>query len=165
MTPNQSVSQFLTQVALFKGLSQAECSELEKYFEERRCKDQETIFTEGESSDGIYVICDGYAEVLRQIKERMVFINLLGAGEAFGEAALFDQLKRTATLKAKGDTHLLLLKRERFFDFLKKHPASGNSILLEMLRRVFTRLNDTSRELRDQRRENLTQDSIDKLFA
>ena len=165
MSQTPSVSQFLTQVALFKGLSQSECTELEKYLEERLCKDQELIFNEGEISDGIYVICEGYAEVLRQIKDRMVFINLLGVGEAFGEAALFDHLKRTATLRAKGATRLLLLKREAFFEFLKKHPASGNSILLEMLRRVFTRLNDTSRELRDQRRENLTQDSIDKLFA
>ena len=50
-------------------------------------------------------------------------INSLGQGEYFGEIALLEGLKRTATIEATTPLTLLSLSRAKFYEILDKNPA------------------------------------------
>ena len=81
------------------------------------------IVQEGDDADGFYVICSGKARVIKrgQGGEELP-LNILRAGDTFGEMALLDHGKRTATVRASGDVEVLKLDGSVFQALLHAHP-------------------------------------------
>src|SRR5690606_27362777 len=63
----------------------------------------------GERADGMYFIASGAVEIL--VGETPI---RLGRGDFFGEMALLDQTRRTATVRSISYSHLLYLPRAAF---------------------------------------------------
>lgn len=78
----------------------------------------ETLVTKaGYSEREMYIVLDGTLEVLSASHQRL---EVLGRGDLFGELAFFrDDGKRTASVRAISDSHLLVLRR-RFLEELGK---------------------------------------------
>lgn len=160
-----SRASFLKGVSIFSALSPSDLDRLAQHFEAKTFKDKSAIISEGEASEGVYVIQKGFVNVFRSSSSRPIFLCTLGEKDIFGEAALFADLKRTATIEAKGDVSVLFVARDQFVSYLKSNAQAGNQVLLEMLRRVFLRLQQTTFELRTQRDKDMSQEAIDKLFV
>ncbi len=77
------------------------------------------IFVAGEVGHSAYVIEDGCVEVLREHSGGWERIALLAAGAMFGEVALLDHDRRTATVRTLLPTRLIRIEREQVENLLK----------------------------------------------
>lgn len=156
---------FLQTVSIFKDLTTPEREILAGLFTEVHFKSNETIISEGDSSQSLYLVRSGFVNVSRGPKDHRIFLTTLSAGEYFGEAALFQDIKRTANVDAREDVHLAIIDRQSFDTYLSSNPSAANRILYQMLKQIFIRLSQTSHELQFKRKDSLAQSAIDKLFS
>lgn len=74
----------------------------------------EVIFNEGDIGDYLYIIVDGEVEVLQNTNGETKQIAKLGKGEYFGEMALLNQKRRSATIRCIKSTNVIALKKKDF---------------------------------------------------
>ncbi len=92
----------------------------------------ETIVAAGDPPDGFYVLCSGIARVLVSGGDgEEVSLNLLRAGDSFGEAGLLDGSPRTATVRASSDVEALRLDASVFQALVRLHPAINDAFALQ----------------------------------
>ena len=91
----------LKNVPLFAGLSDRDLERLGSRMRQRRFDQGDTIVTEGEGGVGFFIIDDGTATVSVGGES----VRTLGPGDYFGEMALIDGGRRSATIVA--DTELV----------------------------------------------------------
>ena len=103
---------------LLRHLAAEDIEPLLERVREREVKAGETVFHQGEPADALYVVADGSVEVLAD--QRM--LAELGNGQAFGEMALLCGGARTATVRAKTDTHLVAIAKDDFDRLLAEDP-------------------------------------------
>lgn len=94
----------------------------------------ETIVNEGEPADALFVIASGTARVVKATEHGdEVALNVLHAGDAFGERALMDAGGlRTATVRASGAVQALRLDRGVFDALVRSEPAVAHYVDLHM---------------------------------
>lgn len=125
----------------------------------------ERIITEREPGDCLYLIVDGNVRVSVAEQDREVYICTLGAGEVFGEAGLFLNLKRTANVAAAEDsTTVLRVKRAEFMRFIREHPGAGIKVLFMIIYSLLAKLREANLELAFERRDDIEQGDIDDLL-
>lgn len=96
---------------------------------EQKYEDGEIIFEEGKSGDWVCVILEGSVEVSKTVTGGKFILGKLGRGEIFGELALLGAVKRTATVRAIGETTIGIVDRE----FLDKELNKMSSDLRNMV--------------------------------
>jgi CRP/FNR family transcriptional regulator, cyclic AMP receptor protein len=108
-------------VELFEGATSDELESVATLCEEKIFTKGEIVTAQGETGDELFVVCDGFVEVIRtgrtpeQAPKSVVH---LGAGQIFGEMALVDRGPRSATVKAASDTTTLLVIQQDAFEQL-----------------------------------------------
>jgi CRP-like cAMP-binding protein len=98
----------LAKVPLFRDLDSGALKRLGRVVRERSFKAGETIVSQGDEGVGFYLIDTGRVDVSRDGQS----LATLGPGDFFGEQALLDHYRRSATVgKATEDTHTLAVMR------------------------------------------------------
>lgn len=69
----------------------------------------QAVVRQGEVGQQIYVITAGSADVVRETAEGEVVVTTLGPGDHFGEKAVFEKARRTATVRATSPLEVLSL--------------------------------------------------------
>jgi NADH dehydrogenase len=82
----------------------------------------ETIVREGEIASRFYVITAGEVEVLQNEDGAERSLRRLGPGRHFGELALLNDSKRTASVRAVTDTTVLAIARQEFSSLVEHLP-------------------------------------------
>ena len=81
------------------------------------------IAREGDEADAFYLLVSGRARVLKRGEAgEEIPLNFLQAGDTFGEMALLEGGRRTATVRASGEVLALRLDRSVFDALLQVHP-------------------------------------------
>lgn len=128
-------------------------------------RDGETIITEGEVSPYLYIVVDGRVRILVQRDDGLeAHISDIEPGEVFGEAAVFSDTERTASVVSQGTSFLLALERKRLTDFLKNDLAGGQKVLLLIIYSLIHKLRGTNYELALERKASFNQPELDDLF-
>ena len=70
------------------------------------------IIEQGTPPGAAYIITAGHCELHKGMGEQRRFLRLMGAGEAFGETAIFGSTTRTATVIAATEVSVLVVTRE-----------------------------------------------------
>lgn len=96
----------------------------------------ETIVRQGESGDCMYVVQDGYVEVLIESEDREVQLNILGKNEFFGEMAIFEHEIRSATVRALGPARILTVDHKNLLRRIHEDPSLAYRLLQVMSSRV-----------------------------
>ncbi len=92
----------LRNTELFVGLSEDEFDKLASICQKRTYQKGEVITTQGEAGDALFLILEGFAEVILPTPgdaDDQVIVHL-GSGQVIGEMALIDQGTRSATVRA-----------------------------------------------------------------
>jgi CRP-like cAMP-binding protein len=131
--PEASV-EALQSVPLFDGLDNKALKRLAKQMRERRFPEGSIITAEGETGAGFFVIAEGTASV--SVGDDVV--STLGPGEHFGEVALIDEGRRSASVTATTDLRCYGLTPWEFRPFVEEHPAVAWALLQTMARRLRT---------------------------
>lgn len=129
----------LTSVPLFRDLPQKSIKRIERFARPRHFNAGDKIVSEGEEGLGFYMIQSGKVHVSRG----GAALADLHEGEFFGEMALLDAHRRSATVTATEPTDCLVLMRSDFVAELE-----GNADLaIELLAIVSRRLHDANTRL------------------
>jgi len=116
------------------------------------------IMKEGDMGDTMYIMMAGTVEVVKSLilgdfddeqetVSNKVFTRLdAGENAVFGEIALLEAQKRTATIKAVTECQLYEIRKDDFLTLAEADCALGFRILLNMARIVSTRLRKSDEE-------------------
>ena len=107
--------EWLRSLAPFASLSETEATTLHRLMREVRAKRGDTILTRNESSDALFLIAEGEAEVQPAAPRHAV---TLGPGEVFGEIGLLTGGERTADVVARTALRLMCLSGASYRRYL-----------------------------------------------
>lgn len=124
---------FLATIPIFSFLNQQELKEIQPYFEEETFQKGDTVCTVGEPGDRFYVVLSGELEVWGGETE-LRRTGTLTARDFFGEMALLQGGKRTASVIASRRTRTLSLSKDSFDRFFLRNPKA-----LEYFARVLSK--------------------------
>ena len=96
----------------------------------------EAIMEQGAAGDCMYVVQSGRVEVLRHEGGNDSRLAVLSEGDVFGEMALFEHEKRSATVRAVGDAKVLTVDRKSFLRSVHEDPSVAFRILQKMSHRI-----------------------------
>lgn len=99
-------------------------------------QDGEIIVREGEIGDCMYVVQDGFVEVIIESEGQEVQLNLLGKNEFFGEMAVFEHEVRTATVRAKGPARILTVDHRNLLQRIHEDPSLAYQLMEVMSNRI-----------------------------
>lgn len=92
----------------------------------------DVVIREGDVGDVFYVIVSGQLRVERGGR----VLAHLGPGEFFGEMALLDDRRRSATVIAETGAELIAVDRDQFYRLLAEHPEMAATIMRVMALRL-----------------------------
>lgn len=125
---------------LFADLSDYELFEILHLLHERVFVPGETIFAEGESGLGVYVVFKGEVEISQNAKTGKGALARLGPGEVFGEVSFLDGSGRSATAVAATRLELIGFYRTELHNLLERKPSIASKILFALARQLGMRL-------------------------
>jgi CRP/FNR family transcriptional regulator, cyclic AMP receptor protein len=96
----------------------------------------QTIFTEGETGDVMYVVAEGEIDVL----VRGQVIETIVEGGIVGEMALIDANPRSATVVAKTDCTLVAVDSKRFERLVSYNPFFALQVMRILAQRLRRRI-------------------------
>lgn len=123
----------------------------------------EKITTEGEIGACFYAILSGTVNITVNDSNsgKEIFMAATGAGDFFGEAGIFSDIKRTANVIAVDTTEILCIPRDNFFNYINAYASAGVKILMLFVNGLLKKLYDSNKELAFVRRDVLDQTAID----
>ena len=115
------------------------------------------ILKEGETGKTLYIIAEGAVEVSKtlvmmggreDVQDREKILTKLSAEDhaIFGEVALFEQSKRTATVVALTDCRMLELSKSDFLSLAEENPRIGYRITRNIVQLLCSRLRKTDED-------------------
>lgn len=124
-------------VPLFSGMGKQALGPLGACLQERECAAGEVICALGEPGETMYFIISGEVTIsLPAPNGGQIVVATLGPSNFFGELALIDGQLRSANATSSQASHVLVLSRADFLDFLGEHRQALQNLLLELSRRL-----------------------------
>lgn len=110
-----------------------------------------TLIRQGRLETHMYFLIRGYVEVLVETDSGQQLLTMLSSGSYVGEAALFTERPRSATVRAATDVEVLALERAIFQTLLDDEPRLAARLLQGLLSEHLDRLQRTSAEMISQK--------------
>jgi ATP/ADP translocase len=114
----------LKTVEIFEGLNINELAAVASVTEEVFFDSMDTVIREGDAGDTLFLILEGAVEVIKSgDKGAEVTLDHIGAGDYFGEMALFEEIPRTATVRTTQPCRMLILHKQEFNEMVREYPS------------------------------------------
>ena len=127
----------LEKIEIFTGLSQKELESLSQSVVLRAYPKNTVIINEGDLADSLYIIDSGRVKVYCSDKNGKEFImNTLGVGDYFGELALLDDDKRSASVRTLEKSNFCIIYKDDFSRVLDEQPNIAKTLIRNLTRRV-----------------------------
>ena len=120
---------FLKEIPLFAELKEEDLTELCKHIKLRRFMKNSPIVRQGDAGDNFYTIVSGKAKIVvsgNNGAEKI--LGTLSTGDSFGETALIEKGKRTASIVTLSQTAVFEISREGFEKFLASNAENREKI-------------------------------------
>jgi CRP/FNR family cyclic AMP-dependent transcriptional regulator len=136
-TTEQSAIELLRSVPLFADLGEGELERFSQVAVPRSFPAATRVFHEGDSSDACYIVSEGSFRVTREHSDgRAITLATLGPGEIFGELAMLDGDKRSASAESITDGTLLALPANDVRNLLSRNPEIALKLVAGLVRRL-----------------------------
>jgi CRP-like cAMP-binding protein len=127
----------LAQVPVFEALEPPDLEHVAQVAVARRFAAQQVIFREGDTSDTCYVVRSGHARAIREHTDgRTITLAHFGPGDIFGELAMFDDERRSATVETLDDVVAIAIAGGDMRRLLKDHPDISVKLVIALGRRM-----------------------------
>jgi CRP/FNR family transcriptional regulator len=134
----------LAQVPVFETLGPPELARVAEVAVPRSFGPHHTIFREGDESDTCYIVRSGHARAIREHGDgRSIALAHFGPGDIFGELAMFDDEKRSATIETIEAVEALGIAGGDMRRLLREH----NGLALKLVVSLGRRLRETNERL------------------
>jgi PPM family protein phosphatase len=150
----------LAHMPLFSRLTERELLRVMQAVEVREFADGELVIREGDKGDELFIVLEGRVRVSRGEQTLLD----LGPGEHVGEMALIRSVPRSASVHALGAAELIAIRRQDFFEILRKEHEVAVKMLWQFLGVFADRLDQTSSALHNAKRELAAEDMTEEIF-
>jgi CRP/FNR family transcriptional regulator, cyclic AMP receptor protein len=133
----EETAALLLRVPVFEELTAEDLRHVANVAVPRRFGAGEIIFREGDDSDTCYVVQTGHARATREHADgRQITLATFGPGDIFGELAMFDDERRSATLEATDDLEVLGILGDDMRALMRRHPDIAVQLVIALGRRL-----------------------------
>jgi CRP/FNR family transcriptional regulator len=127
----------LEKVPVFEAMSPEDLRRVADVAVPRRFPAGQVIFREGDASDTCYIVRTGHARALREnVDGRAIALAHFGPGDIFGELALFDAERRSATLEALDDLDAIAIAGSDMRRLMRRHAEMSAKLAIALARRL-----------------------------
>jgi CRP-like cAMP-binding protein len=127
----------LGRVPLFETLAAADLEEVAAVAVLRRYGGQDVLFREGDTSNTCYVVRSGHARAIREHPDgRQITLATFAPADVFGELAMFDDERRSATVQAIDDLEVLGIPGLDMRRLLRRHPDIAAKLVVALGQRL-----------------------------
>lgn len=134
----------LHQVPVFSTLADEQLARVAAVAVPRRFEAGAAVFHEGDQSDTCYIVRSGHVRAVREHTDgRTITLATLGPGDIFGELAIFDDERRSATVETLEETEAVAILGGDMRRLLREHP----DISVKLLGALSRRLRETNERL------------------
>ena len=103
----------------------------------RRFEPGQAVFREGDSSDTCYVVREGHARAVRSHGDgRTITLATFGPGDIFGELAMFEDERRSATVEAIEQMSVVGVLGPDMRRLMSEHPQIAARLVIALGRRL-----------------------------
>jgi CRP/FNR family cyclic AMP-dependent transcriptional regulator len=137
VTRSADVVELLGRVPAFSTLEAADLQRIAELALPRRFEPGEVVFREGDASDTCYVVREGHARAVRTHGDgRTITLATFGPGDIFGELAMFEDERRSATIEAIEPTSVVGVLGPDMRRLMKQHPEIAARLVIALGRRL-----------------------------
>lgn len=130
-------SALLASTELFKLLSPSDLRNIAGRCTRRILPGKKVVFYQGELGREMFIVISGQLKVSVTSEDgKELSISIFHDGDIFGELALLDGERRSATVTTIGHCELLVLHQRELNDILNVHPSIGLQLLSILAGRV-----------------------------
>jgi len=127
----------LAQVPVFETLAEADLARVVDVAVPRRFEANRVIFREGDESDTCYIVRSGHARAVREHADgRTISLAHFGPGDIFGELAMFDDERRSATVETLDEVQAIAILGSDMRRLLREHPDLAVKLVISLGRRL-----------------------------
>jgi CRP/FNR family transcriptional regulator len=127
----------LEHVPVFETLAPADLEQVAEATVPRAFTAGEVVFREGDGSDTCYVVRAGHARAVRAHPDgRTITLANFGPGDIFGELAMFDDERRSATVEAIDDVEAIAILGADMRRILRDHSDISLKLVVSLGRRL-----------------------------
>lgn len=137
VTRSADVVELLGRVPAFSTLEPADLQRIAELALPRRFEPGEVVFREGDASDTCYVVREGHVRAVRTHGDgRTITLATFGPGDIFGELAMFEDERRSATIEAIDPTSVVGVLGPDMRRLMKQHPEIAARLVIALGRRL-----------------------------
>jgi CRP/FNR family cyclic AMP-dependent transcriptional regulator len=138
------VVELLGRVPVFSTLEPSDLERIAQMALPRQFEPGQAVFREGDQSDTCYIVREGHARAVRSHGDgRTITLATFGPGDIFGELAMFEDERRSATVEAIEPTSVIGVLGPDMRRLLSEHPQIAARMVIALGRR----LRDTNERL------------------
>ncbi len=127
----------LKSISIFAGLTDDEAQLLESQAMRRKISKNTIVINEGDESDSMYIILSGRVKVfLTDENGKEVIINDMGEKDYFGEYALLDGSKRSASIMTTEPSEFLVISKDTIIGTFRENPDTAFSLIRDLVSRI-----------------------------
>ncbi len=126
----------LREIPIFANLAPEDLKRVAEIAREEWYPQNTAIFHKGEEGNMMFVIVEGYLQVLKTTDGKDQVLAQRGPGDFVGEMAIIDSAPRLATLMTQSDVRVLAIDGETFKGILHERPEVSFAVLRNILRRL-----------------------------
>src|SRR5256885_10239900 len=127
----------LRRVPVFDELAEDDLQRVAAVSVPRHFPAGEAVFREGDDSDTCYIVERGHARALREHQDgRQITLATFGPGDIFGELAMFDDERRSATVEATDRVEAVAVLGADMRRLLHEHPQLAVKLVISLGRRL-----------------------------
>src|SRR3954447_436370 len=129
----------LARVPVLADLPAEDLEQISGIAHPRRFAAGEAVFREGDASNTCYIVRSGRARAVREHADgRQLALATFGPGDIFGELAMFDDERRSATVEAIDAVETLAILGPDMRRLMLSRPALAVSLAAALARRLRT---------------------------
>ena len=130
-------AELLARVPAFEELSHADLGQVAAVTVPRAFGRGQVVFREGDDSDTCYVVRSGHARAIREHSDgRQLTLATFGPGDIFGELAMFDDERRSATVEAVDALETVAVLGSDMRRLMREHPDIAVKLVIALGRRL-----------------------------
>lgn len=127
----------LKRIDIFEGLNISELSAIASVTEELDYLADARVIQEGDTGDTLYLVISGNTAVVKKLEDGTeIELDQIAAGDYFGEMALFEDTKRSASIVTLEPTRLLYLHKQDFNEMVREYPQIALAICTALSGRI-----------------------------
>ena len=133
----EDIASLLARVPVFEELGPAELRAVAEVAFPRSYEAGEAVIREGDKSSTCYVVRAGRARAVREHGDgRQITLATFGPGDIFGELAMFDDERRSATVEATEELTVLAIAGPDMRRLMRAHSEIAVKLAVSLVRRL-----------------------------